>query len=249
MGAFCKVPFVLFNLGVAKVANIILDKRMKCIADCVFENAILADIGTDHGKLPIYLAKLGKIKKAVASDINEMPLQRAVGNIKKYDLEDVIDTYLTDGLNGIEKFSPDCVVIAGMGGELIEQILSEATLDKYKVKFILQPMTKEEHLRRYLCENGFKITDEFIVKEGKLYQIICCEYFGCRYEMSDCEYMLGKINIEKSEELFAELLDKVIKRIKTKIEGKCRAKIEVSSEQHILDQLLDIREKGYGKSK
>ncbi len=231
------------------MANIILDKRMKCIADCVFENAILADIGTDHGKLPIYLAKIGKIKRAVASDINEMPLQKAVDNIKKYGYEDVIDTYLTDGLKGIENFSPDCVVIAGMGGELIEQILSNSTLDKNNVKFILQPMTKEEHLRRYLCENGFKITDEYIVKEGKLYQIICCEYSGCRYEMSDCEYLLGKINIEKKEQLFTELLDKVIDRIKTKIEGKCRAGIEVSYEEQILSRLLEIREKSYDKCK
>ena len=231
------------------MANIILDKRMKCIVDCVFENAILADIGTDHGKLPIYLAKIGKIKRAVASDINEMPLAKAVTNIKKYGLEDVIDTYLTDGLKGIEKFSPDCVVIAGMGGELIEQILSNSTLEKNNVKFILQPMTKEESLRRYLCKNGFKITDEYIVKEGKLYQIICSEYTGEKYEMSDVEYMLGKINIEKKEELLEELLDKVIRRVKTKIEGKESAHIEVCSEKEIFSDLLKIREDSYGKCK
>ena len=231
------------------MANIILDKRMKCIADCVFENAILADIGTDHGKLPIYLAKCGKIKRAVASDINEMPLEKAVSNIKKYGLEDIIDTYLTDGLKGIEKFSPDCVVIAGMGGELIEQILSNSTLDKSNVKFILQPMTKEESLRRYLCENGYKITDEYIVKEGKLYQIICSEYTGEKYEMSDIEYMLGKINIDKKEELFRELLDKVIKRVSTKIEGRESAQIDVCAEKQTLLGLLKIREDSYGECK
>ena len=126
------------------------DKRLCAAADLVRQGAVFADIGTDHGKLPIYLAKVGKIKRAVASDINEMPLAKAVSNIKKYGFEDVIDTYLTDGLKGIEKFSPDCVVIAGMGGELIEQILSNSTLDKNNVKFILQPMTKEESLQNQL---------------------------------------------------------------------------------------------------
>ena len=231
------------------MAEITLDLRMSCIAECVPDGAVLADIGTDHGKLPVYLALKSKIKRAVAADINEMPLQKAVNNIKKNCLEDKIDTFLTDGLHGIERFSPDCVVIAGMGGELIEQILEEGTIDKHNVKFILQPMTKEASLRKYLCKNGYFITDEHIVKEGKLYQIICAEYDGKACEISEAESLLGRINIDKAEELFGELIEKVIDRTSVKITGKLKAKLDVSSEVECLKQLTDIKENYYGFNK
>ena len=222
--------------------TIILDKRMKCIADCVRQEAVLADIGTDHGKLPIFLVQTGRIKKAVAADINDMPLKRAVGNIEKYGLSDYIDTYLTDGLVGIDKFSPTDVVIAGMGGELIEHILENATIEKSGVKFILQPMTKEDSLRRYLCKNGYEITDEYIVKEGKIYQIICSEYKGINTEMTSAEYLLGRKNIEKQNEFFIELVQKVIKRMKTKLDGKEKAGLDLNEEKSCLEELMKIAE-------
>ncbi len=231
------------------MAEITLDLRMSRIAECVPNGAILADIGTDHGKLPVYLALKNKIKRAVAADINEMPLQKAVNNIKKNNLQDKIDTFLTDGLKGIEKFSPDCVAIAGMGGELIEQILEEGTIDKTQVKFILQPMTKEDSLRKYLCKNGYLITDEHIVKEGKLYQIICAEYDGKTREIGECECLLGRINIEKSEDLLGELIEKVIDRTSVKIKGKQKAKLDVSEELLCLKELTEIKENYYGFNK
>ena len=227
----------------------ILDLRMSRIAECVPRGAILADIGTDHGKLPVYLALNKRIKRAVAADINEMPLQKAVNNIKKNNLEDTIDTYLTDGLKGIEQFSPNCVVIAGMGGELIEQILEEGTIEKGNVKYILQPMTKEDSLRKYLCRNGYCITDEHIVKEGKLYQIICAEYDGKSREMGEAEYLLGRINIEKSEDLLGLLIEKVIERTSVKINGKLKAKLDVSEEISCLKELTEIKENYYGNGK
>lgn len=231
------------------MAEITLDLRMSRIAECVPDEAVLADIGTDHGKLPVYLALKNKIKRAVAADINEMPLQKAVNNIKKNNLYDKIDTFLTDGLKGIERFSPDCVVIAGMGGELIEQILEEGTINKNNVKYILQPMTKEDSLRKYLCKNGYHITDEHIVKEGKLYQIICAEYDGKEREIGEAESYLGEINIEKAEELFGELIERIIDRTSVKITGKIKANLDVSGEVDLLKKLTDIKENYYGFNK
>ena len=222
---------------------------MKRIADCVPVGAVLADIGTDHGKLPVYLGQKGTIKRAVAADINEMPLQKAVNNIRDHGLEDIIDTYLTDGLKGIEVFSPDCVVIAGMGGELIEQILSASTINVESVRFILQPMTKEESLRKYLCENGYLIYDEYIVKEGKVYQIICAYYDGKKRTMTEGEYYLGMVNIEKKDGLLPELIQKVLKRINVKAEGKRQAGLDVSSETELIKQISDIKERAYGDGK
>ena len=218
---------------------------MARIADCVRENAVLADIGTDHGKLPVYLAQTGKICRAVAADINEMPLQKAMNNINKYGLTSAIETYLTDGLHGVERFCPTDVVIAGMGGELIEQILQEQTIDKTGVKYILQPMTKEE--REFLCENGYTIVDEHIVEEGKIYQIICAEYTGEFSAMTPAEYLLGRINIAKGEPLLENLTDKVIARQKVKIEGKHKAGQNVDCDAECLDELLMIKENCYGK--
>ena len=222
------------------MADIILDNRMTCIAECVPYGAVLADIGTDHGKLPVYLVKTGKINRAVAADINEMPLQKAVNNINKYGLQNSIDTFLTDGLHGIERFSPDCVVIAGMGGELIAQILDESTLANDGIKYILQPMTKEDVLSKYLCGNGYTITDEHIVNEGKLYRIICAVHSGENIKMTEAEHALGRKNIEKGGELFAALAEKVIKRTETKLLGKQKAMLDTTEEESLLYDLSNI---------
>ncbi len=226
-----------------------LDNRMKKIADCVPVGSVVADVGTDHGKLPIYLAQTGKIERAVASDINEMPLNKAVSNVKKYGLEDKIDTYLTNGLIGIEKFSPDCVVIAGMGGELIEQILDESNVDKEGTIFVLQPMTKEAHLRRYLSENGYLITDEHIAKDRKIYQIICAKYTGESYSLTPCELLLGRWNIAKEDELFGEFITKTIDMVREKYNGKKRADLDINEELACLIELSIIKEKYYDKRK
>ena len=229
--------------------EIVLDSRMKKIADCVRCGGVLADIGTDHGKLPIYLAQKGIVKRAVASDINSMPLQRADNNIKKYGMQDRIDTFLTDGLRGVEDFGPTDVVIAGMGGELIEQILSASEKIARCVKLILQPMTKEETLRKYLCENGYSITEEYIVRSGKLYQIICAEYTGKITDMTQVELVLGKVNLAKKEELLADLAEREIRKIEKVLAGKEKAGIDSDNERKLLKDLLKVREDCYGNGK
>lgn len=223
--------------------NITLDSRMGKIAECVRIGAILADIGTDHGKLPIYLAQTNKIKKAVACDINEMPLSKAETNIKKYMLESKIDTFLTNGLIGVEKYSPTDVVIAGMGGELIAEILENSTVERTNIKYILQPMTKEEVLRKYLYEKGYSITDEYLVEEGKLYQIICAEYTGVKTIKSDAVYLLGEKNIEKSDKLLNRLIEKVEKRLESKISGMQKAELNYGKFQECLTEIHIIKEK------
>ena len=229
------------------MAFIVIDNRIRCIADCVRNGAVLADIGTDHGKLPIYLAQTQKIKHAVAVDINEMPLLKAKNNIKKYGLDLVIDTYLTDGLRGVEVFCPTDIVIAGMGGELIEDILNKQTTDRKNVRYILQPMTKEECLRKFLCNNGYSIFDEYIVKEQRLYQVICAEYTGKNTEMSAAEYILGRKNIEKNDICFRELLEKTIEKTIRIMHGRQTAYLDIKCEEDLIHELITIREKYYGE--
>ncbi|NMA85718.1 MAG: SAM-dependent methyltransferase, partial [Tissierellia bacterium] len=151
-----------------------LSNRLKKIADFVPNNSIVADIGCDHGYIPIYLIKNNISKKVIAVDISENSIEKTIENVKNNNLEEDIEIRIGDGLDKILPFEIDTVIIAGMGGLLIRDIL-----DKDKVKtntisnFILQPNIASKELREYLYENNFEIIDEELVKEGdKFYEII-----------------------------------------------------------------------------
>ena len=138
-----------------------LDKRLLLCASFVRENCTLADIGTDHAYLPIWLVKNGIINSALACDINEGPLNSGKADVDRFELSDKITLRLSDGLKNVNENEADDIVIAGMGGELITKILSECEWAKTKGKhFILQPMTKCEVLISWLCENGFEIIEQ-----------------------------------------------------------------------------------------
>ena len=160
-----------------------LSKRLSAAASFVSDGAIVADIGTDHAYIPINLILSGKASYAIASDVNEGPIAIAKENIEKYGVSDKITVRVADGLCGIEEFNPDCIIICGMGGELIVNILKASEYVKSSnVKLILQPMTAVKELREYLAD-GFKIEDEKIVYDAsKLYQVICARYDGKKHE-------------------------------------------------------------------
>lgn len=128
-----------------------------------------ADIGTDHAYVPIELAKLGK--RVIATDIMPGPLKIAEENVKKNGAE--IELRLGGGLSPIEKDEVDTIIIAGMGGEMIEKILSEGSAKTDGVTFILQPMNRQYELRNYLFNSGFYIIEEDLAVEGfKVYNLI-----------------------------------------------------------------------------
>lgn len=188
-----------------------ISKRLCTAASFVRDGAVVADIGTDHAYLPIYLALNNRIKSAYASDINEGPIQRAEQNIKKYGLESMIKTRVIGGLDEIEKIAPTDIVICGMGGELIVKILEKSTYIRRKdVRLILQPMTHVKEVREYL-QNGFStIAENIVLEDGKIYQILCLQYVGDFCPLTDIENELGKINIEKRTDEFMALLNSTI---------------------------------------
>ena len=198
-----------------------ISKRLCTVAQHVRHREIVAAIGTDHAYLPIYLALEGKINRAVASDINEGPLATAKENIKKHSLENVITTYLTNGLNGIEKFFPSDILICGMGGELISKILDASSYIKNEnIRLVLQPMTMIKELREYLS-NGFStIAENIVFEDGKLYQIICVEYNGKQHSYTNAQLELGPKNIENGGEMFEKLLFSTIVKKQKKLEGQ-----------------------------
>ena len=197
-----------------------LSKRLSAAASFVRDGAVCADIGTDHAYIPISLVLDGKIKYAIASDINEGPILNAKENIEKYGLSDKITARISDGLNGIEEYKPDSIVICGMGGELIARIINDCEYVKQKgIQLILQPMTSIAELREYLS-HGFKVYDEDIVFDAdKLYQIICAEYDGKEHTYTSAELEIGKINIEKRPKLYENLVRSFIDKKKKRYNG------------------------------
>lgn len=147
-----------------------LPPRLAAIADLAQPCDVLADIGTDHALLPIFMIRSGKCRRAFACDVNQGPLQRACSAVAKYGLEQSVSTVLSDGLHSVPE-EYDVLVIAGMGGDLIARILYEHPPVCAK-KLILQPMTKPEVLRRFLFRHGYSIQRERAVSEGEKRYII-----------------------------------------------------------------------------
>ena len=177
-----------------------LNVRLCSAAQFVRQDAVFADIGTDHAYLPIYLVAEGISSRALACDINQGPIESARKNIAAAKFQNQIDTLCTDGLHGAEHFHPDDVLIFGMGGELIMRILSEAPWVKdERIGLVLQPMTRAQTLRRWLLENGFAIVGETITHEDKrYYQTIAARYCGKVEEYTEEELLLGRLNIQNN---------------------------------------------------
>ncbi len=182
-----------------------LDERLKMCASLVSENARLADVGTDHAYLPVWLIKNNKISYAIASDINEKPLESGKRTAEKYGADN-IEFRLGPGLEPIsanDKITD--AVIAGMGGEIIGEIILNSPLTKNKnLSLILQPMTKSEELISLLYENGFEIeAQKCVVSKGKCYTVMKVRYSGNRISVDEIFPYIGKLDLtDETNRLF-----------------------------------------------
>lgn len=225
--------------------KLVLDERLAAAAELVPAGSSLLDVGTDHGYLPAKLLLDDKIPFAGASDINADPLSKAVATAEKYGVSDKMKFYLSNGLDevpDIENYTS--ISICGMGGELISDIISRSDyIRKNNIPLILQPMSSVEEMSRYLSSEGFAITDERIsYAAGKVYRVILVSYIGEKYELSDTEHMLGRINIERgnTQKNFALLLRKNILKYKRIIDGKKKGSVDHGADVAILDELIKI---------
>lgn len=193
-----------------------LDNRLAVCAQLVRSGTKLADIGTDHAYLPVWLARNGKISSAIAADINPQPLERGLENIRRYSAEGTVTTRLSNGLQNIKPDEADDIVIAGMGAELIIDIVSKAEwLKNGDKRLILQPMTRAYMLRRYLHENGFEIKAEIACEQnGKVYSVIMSEYSGSPIIAEEFEEYIGKLdmNLPISKKYGLQVLKKLADR-------------------------------------
>lgn len=198
-----------------------LDDRLSLCAEFVRSGARLADIGTDHAYLPVWLAVNGKISYAVASDVRPLPLERGRENIVKYKVEDKVAVRLSDGLNKISDDEVDDIVIAGMGGELICDILRKALWVKSRDKhLILQPMTRANLLREYLYSSGYIIDKEkACVHNRKNYSVISAYFVGESIGKEVEPYKLFIGELDMNDTLSVEYAKNILKKLSFKRDG------------------------------
>ena len=187
-----------------------INERLKKIGDLVEANSVCLDVGCDHALLDIYLVRLNKNIKAIASDIAEGPLEQAKNNIKRERLDGKIEIRLGAGLDTYSD-EVDTVIISGMGGRNIIGICKDNPKVLKEIKsLIVSPNNYQEDVKKYLCKNGFYIHNEEFVRDKKfIYQIIILKKGKKKYTKK--EYFFGPIFLIKKGPLFREYYEREIK--------------------------------------
>ena len=234
-------------------SNIQLSKRLSAIGEMVTEGNRLVDVGCDHGYLPVYLVMNHRIPGAIAADVGKGPLERAREHICRYHMQNYIETRLCDGLSGISVGEGDTLVIAGMGGPLMEKILSynPEVRDSFQ-ELILQPQSDIPHFRHFLMSNGYRITEEkMILEDSKFYPMMKAIRDQKRNESwTPLEEMFGKYLLQEKNPVLQQFLQRELRirqNILTKLqkaetEETKKRRNEVEEEKQLILAALNIYE-------
>ncbi len=207
-----------------------ISQRLRIVGDFVTQKTV-ADIGTDHAYVPIYLHKKGNIEKVIACDINKKPLQKAQQNIKLHHAENKIITRLGNGLQPLQPYEVDSIVISGMGGMLMIELMEQSlNIIKTIKELILCPHLDVTAVRKYLHNIGYVITDEKMIQEwGNFYTILRAIPGKQKYD-KEIEYIFGSVLLEKKDAVLKEYI----------INEKMRLK---KIEQHLYDKRTEQSQK------
>lgn len=223
-----------------------LSKRLLSIAELVPKNSIVADVGTDHGYIPAYLIENQISKKVIGTDISQGSLNKIIKYIESSGCEKKVESRLGYGLEVIKPYEVDTVVIAGLGGVLINEILEkDKEITDSITNFILQPMLGVKELRIYLMENNFRIIKEELVKdENKYYEIIFAKK-GKGYIKEDIYYEIAEELIVKKHPIVKEFVENKIflaERILMDLEGKESEKVQERYEElsNLIKEYKDV---------
>ncbi len=217
-----------------------LTKRLQAIADRVPKDTCVVDVGTDHGYIPIYLTRHGLCKKCIASDINQGPLDSAKKHSLKYQMND-LDLRKGSGLQTVSpKDAVEVIIIAGMGGTLVIDILKkDCEIVKGAKKLILQPQTNVMDVRKFLHEINFKISEEtFLEEDGKYYTIISAEPGEESYPYV-WQYVYGDYLLRHPNNTFsawmtqkAQIFDKIKKQLESADENQRQVRVRQLDEEY-----------------
>lgn len=193
-----------------------LSKRLLSVASGVSKGNRLADIGTDHGYIPIYLVTKEIVPFAIAMDVNQGPLERARLHIEEQGLKDKIETRLGSGLLPLHKQEVDSIVIAGMGGALITRLLEEGKeVLEEGTELILQPQSEIYKVRHWLHDNGYQILWEDMVKEEGKFYFILKALPGIQIFSEEYLYEYGEYLLQSGHELMKEYLKMELNKYKS----------------------------------
>ena len=207
----------------------LLSKRLQAVYQMVDKNTRVADIGSDHAYLPVELLETSVASFAIAGEVAKGPMSRSKADVEKFGLSEKIDVRLGDGLAVIkENDKIDTVVIAGMGGILIKDILTRATEEQLSnVKtLILQPNIGEPLVRHWLVDNNFKIVDEDIVaEEHHVYEIIKAQKVNKPVSLTEAQYLMGPVLMQKKTPTFIAKWEHKLNSFKKAVANMHNAKV------------------------
>ena len=209
-----------------------ISKRLQCVAALVPEGARVADIGCDHGYLSLYLLQTGRAAFVHACDLREKPLENARENAARFGISEGLCLSCADGLQAVEPASVDTIVCAGMGGDLIAQVLRDAPwVRDERYLLILQPQSGGSDLRRFLAERGFGTLREELAEDGGfLYNIICAR-FGSAVPLSPGEQYVPPCLLHGGSPLLPRYLERIERALRLTVEGLSRATDPTSRER------------------
>ncbi len=210
-----------------------LSPRLKTIASFVNSNTTVADIGTDHGYIPVYLVENKISSKVIATDINEGPLNSAKSIVTEKGLSNYIHTRLGNGLSVLDIGEVDTVIIAGMGGKLITEILDKSSHIANSINyFIFQPMIGSTILRRYIYKNGYKIIDEKLAFEsGRIYEIIFAEHGNDNIE-DEIFFEIGKKLLMNKDPLLPDYINERITKYEKVMDSLTNSNSEEANKKY-----------------
>ena len=201
-----------------------LTPRLRTAADLVPMGGRLADVGTDHAYLPTALLLEGKISFAIAADLRQGPLLRAKETARKYGCQDRMAFRLCDGLKGIHPEEVDAIVIAGMGGETIAQILAASPwVQERSIPLVLQPMSSLPELRRWLQANGYQIQEERLAQEEDTFYVVMSVQAGEMPPLTPAEQWAGR---QSRDPLRGDYLETLLHKMDRAIRGLSLARTE-----------------------
>lgn len=188
-----------------------IGKRLETIAGMVPQGSILADIGTDHAYLPVWLLKNGCIKSAVAGDIAAGPCQAARNTVAANNMQNLVQVRMGSGLEVIKIGEVDCITIAGMGASTIISILEANFSVAASAKLlVLQPMAGAASLRRWLCNNGWQLVDEELVDDKPHFYEIIAASRGVSEKYSEADYFIGPVLLKKRHNLLTKQINRQV---------------------------------------
>lgn len=222
-----------------------LSKRLETVAGMVTKGNTVADIGTDHGYVPIYLIENNISPLAYAMDINEGPIEIAKANVESAGLSEQIKVIQSDGMEKLSSGMADTVIIAGMGGELIIDILTKSAVNDSVKEFILSPHKRVDLVRKFIIDNGWHISEEkMLIDAGKFYTVMKAEKGSEITPYTEEEYLYGRLLLNEKNEILKEYLTREYNKFKKVTDIMIK---NGSEEIEQVARILECNRKGYRK--